>query len=712
MRAFNRGLGRRSLVAIAAFFLFASANVGAEADPPGRVASLSYASGSVSFGPAGSGQWIAADFNRPLTTGDSLWVPRAGRAELHIGSAAVRLNEQTSLSFLTLTDDVVQLKLTQGDMVVRVRSLSGKESFEIDTPNLAFSVQEPGEYKITVNDDNTTTVAVRRGAGVAYGDHDSITLREAEQATFFGTNLSHASIARMSPYDSFDAWANERGRAEDASVSAQYLSREVIGYQQLDAYGTWETHVEYGAIWTPRITVAGWAPYRVGHWLWVAPWGWTWVDHAPWGFAPYHYGRWAYIGTRWAWVPGHHLRHAVPVYAPALVAFVGVGGMSAGIGVTSGRAHVSAVAWLPLGPGEAYRPGYAASSRYVDNINRNATIVDRNRTVYANQGRANAVTAVAAAVFAAGQAVAPAASTLNSQQLSNAQIGAAAPSVAPSSGSLLGVARRVAAPEVGQFAHRPVVATMKPADVPALQQSLAEPVAPKAGMKTQEAGAGAVFNQIAPDARAIAPAAVGTASGIVLHNAVRPGYPGGATGAVPGRTAAVVSTAEGRTLAVPGGVPTPQTVVPGPVTNRPRPEQTEGLERYRSGATLLRRDETPDEERHRSPSDKGRALPNAPAAIRSEIHQVAPVLPANSSMPRENASPVQTQRNVERPVAATQESVRQIMPRDAGIAPMPHVECASGTEQRKEGAAGPVKLEKERERKERSDQRNSQGLAK
>jgi hypothetical protein len=29
----------------------------------------------------------------------------------------------------------------------------------------------------------------------------------------------------------------------------------------------------------------------------MSPWGWTWVDNAPWGFAPFHYGRWVGAGA-------------------------------------------------------------------------------------------------------------------------------------------------------------------------------------------------------------------------------------------------------------------------------------------------------------------------------------------------------------------------------------------------------------------------------
>lgn len=54
------------------------------------------------------------------------------------------------------------------------------------------------------------------------------------------------------------------------------------------------------------------------------------MDDEPWGFAPFHYGRWAWYRSVWLWVPGPI--HVRPVYAPALVAWVG------GIG------------WFPQGP--------------------------------------------------------------------------------------------------------------------------------------------------------------------------------------------------------------------------------------------------------------------------------------------------------------------------------------------------------------------------
>ena len=65
-------------------------------DPPSRAARLSFLSGSVSFQPGGVEDWVPASLNRPLTTGDRLWTEAGSRAELNLGSAALRLNLRCS----------------------------------------------------------------------------------------------------------------------------------------------------------------------------------------------------------------------------------------------------------------------------------------------------------------------------------------------------------------------------------------------------------------------------------------------------------------------------------------------------------------------------------------------------------------------------------------------------------------------------------------
>src|SRR6201997_2562831 len=106
-------------------------------DPPTRVARLGYMEGSVSFEPAGENDWVGAVDNRPLTTGDKLWADKDSRAELQLGSAVIRLSENTGISFLNLDDHTVQVQLSSGVINIRVRRLDRDDDLEIDTPNLA-----------------------------------------------------------------------------------------------------------------------------------------------------------------------------------------------------------------------------------------------------------------------------------------------------------------------------------------------------------------------------------------------------------------------------------------------------------------------------------------------------------------------------------------------------------------------------------------------
>ncbi len=269
---------------VALFSLFAPLRAAADNDdPPGRVARLGYARGSVSFQPAGTDEWVNAIVNRPVTTGDKLWADRDSRAELHIGSASIRIAGNTGFSFLNLTDNVTQIQLTAGTLRVRVKRLDQNETFEVDTPNLAFSVLRPGVYRINVNEDgNTTVIKVRGGEGEVTGGGSAYTVHAHEASTFTGTDELNADVeSYVNDNDDFDSWCADRDRHEDLSVSARYVSPDVIGYQDLDDYGGWRPVPEYGTVWFPHTTIAGWAPYRYGHWAYVYPWGYTWIDDAP-----------------------------------------------------------------------------------------------------------------------------------------------------------------------------------------------------------------------------------------------------------------------------------------------------------------------------------------------------------------------------------------------------------------------------------------------
>ena len=467
MRPFTKTTQFLSIAALSLGLILLSAPAQAQTDPPGRVARVSFAYGNIDFADAGSNQWAPLLANRPLSTGDSIFVAEHGRAELHVGANALRLGEKSRLSFIQLTDDHTQLQLAQGSMFIRVRNLPSREVFEVTTPNLRFAIQEAGEYRINVNEDNTTSITVRRGLGVAQGERDVITLRSGEQTRFSGINLYHTQIAAIDEPDTLDQWAYDRDRAEDNSRAARYVSREVIGYEQLDEYGYWETHAEYGPIWYPRGISVGWAPYRDGKWVWVAPWGWTWVDRAPWGFAPYHYGRWASVSGRWCWVPGRYQHDYRPVYAPALVAFIGVGtgGLNAGISISSGGHFSTSISWFPLGPRELYRPYYSHNPHYIQNVNQtvinrttinNVNIVNNNQ-VYVNQHVQNAVTTVPTQTFVRGEHVFPVATNLRSQEIRSLRVLDEGPNLTPDRLNRFGDARPRNWEENEQFHNRPTV---------------------------------------------------------------------------------------------------------------------------------------------------------------------------------------------------------------------------------------------------------------
>jgi len=147
-----------------------AAFLGAQIDPPSRVGRLNYREGPVSFQPSGIDDWVDANVNRPLTTGDNIWVGDRGRAEFHIGSTALRLSADSAIQFLNLDDQTVQIRLSEGALTVRLRNLAQNQIFEIDTPNLAFTLDRPGEYRIDANlDSQTTILTVRDGEGEVTG---------------------------------------------------------------------------------------------------------------------------------------------------------------------------------------------------------------------------------------------------------------------------------------------------------------------------------------------------------------------------------------------------------------------------------------------------------------------------------------------------------------------------------------------------------------
>jgi hypothetical protein len=567
-------------------------------DPPTRVGRLGYLEGSVSFQPAGETDWVEAVPNRPMTIGDHLWADKGSRAEVQLGSTVIRLSENTGISFLNLDDHTVQVQLSSGTINVGVRRLEQNDAYEVDTPNLAFTIDQPGSYRLDASEDGSSTIiGLRNGGGQATGNGQTYTLHAGEQATFAGgTDSLNADVEDLRSADQFDTWADGRERRYDDSRSAQYMSRDVVGYEDLDDHGDWRDDPTYGHVWYPSNVGPGWAPYREGHWDWIAPWGYTWVDDSSWGYAPYHYGRWAVFGGRWGWIAGPV--DVRPVYAPALVVFIGGGGGGIGMGFGGD------VGWFPLGPREVYVPPYQVSRGYMNQVNISNTTVNtttitnvynntviNNRTTnitnvnYVNRNVQGAVTVVPQRAFSTAQPVAHAAIAVTPQQIARAPVSSRV-AVVPTQQAVLGAkaatAGHVTAPPQA-VVNRQVVAkrTPPPPPVPFAKQQQALAAHPGQPPTRKE------IQTLAPAAAAAHPAvkvappgkpATPTKGQPAGANAGRPGQPAAPPPAQPtNRPPAAQPQPTNRPPAAPNGPPTakpaphPPAAQPQP-TNRPPTE--------------------------------------------------------------------------------------------------------------------------------------------
>jgi hypothetical protein len=398
--AADRGRGWAQLWLAAAASLTAALTAlpaAADDDLPGRVGRVAEFAGELFLSPEDRAtEWEAIGLNYPVTSGDNLWVSSGGRAEVDYGGGQFRLAGDTNLHVSRLDDRQVALFIAQGRLILRVRVLDAGDVTRVDTPNTQVTLTRPGLYRVEVlADRQQTSVVVREGEALIALAHDAQQVLPGQMATSVGPDPAVADVRNGFGTDGFDAWSASRDRHYDQARSATYVSRQMVGYADLDAWGTWQTYPEYGAVWFPTAVAPGWAPYRDGYWTNVGGWGYTWVDNAPWGYAPFHYGRWAWIGGRWGWCPGTYV--ARPVWAPALVGWVGGAGW--GLSVSTGG---PVYGWVPLGWGEPYVPwwkrcSYNCWTHYnrpyrVNVTTRPATPPQR----YSHAGVPGAITAVAA----------------------------------------------------------------------------------------------------------------------------------------------------------------------------------------------------------------------------------------------------------------------------------------------------------------------------
>ncbi|SEO03865.1 FecR family protein [Rhodospirillales bacterium URHD0017] len=364
----------RGVAAIAAGLLGATlawSSAMAQSEPPGRVGRLAFVNGAVSFHDDVQSGWTRAVVNTPLTTGDALWTEPNARSEVSLAGTRIRMEGATELDVLALDDSQTRLQLGQGRIDVKSFATDTNQPYEIVTPRGTIKLLQQGDYYVEAGStQDPTRLGVRAGAAQIQGLNGQVLAvgpNQVAEVTGDGSAMQLRTIQTAPPTP--PAYWASRDR-QVAYEPPQYLSAGMTGYEDLNAYGDWINDGSYGQVWAPRAVPSGWAPYRTGHWSYVQPWGWTWIDEQPWGFAPYHYGRWANAGNRWVWVPPQ--RDVRPVYAPALVAFVG----GVELAMTLGNQSAAPVGWFPLGPREVYVPPYTTDRDYYLRLNRTARVED------------------------------------------------------------------------------------------------------------------------------------------------------------------------------------------------------------------------------------------------------------------------------------------------------------------------------------------------
>ena len=352
-----------TLLPLLALLISLALSTPALADPPGRIGRIAWLSepGSLTLDNRSSGESFRAPLNQPLTSGDVLRTDGNARAEIQIGSMTLRLDEDSSLELTRVDDDQVSVFLRNGRSIVKLPSPETVREFELNTPDGRLTARDTGIFRVEADGNGSSATTYQGTLHFAANDAD-FDVRTGERADiWFAGKTRYRLTTPVS--DDFMRWSAARDQRPEANASSRYVSPEMTGAEDLDAHGDWSETPDFGPVWLPRAVAADWAPYRTGHWAWVAPWGWSWVGHEPWGFAPFHSGRWVQHRGRWGWVPG--ARIARPVYAPAMVAWA----PAPGVTVSPSFGRPPTAGWFPLAPREVYVPFYRSSPDYVRRVN-------------------------------------------------------------------------------------------------------------------------------------------------------------------------------------------------------------------------------------------------------------------------------------------------------------------------------------------------------
>lgn len=299
-----------------------------------RVARVSFLEGEARIRRNGLDEWEVLAQNVPIVEGDEISIGVDGRAELQFGKHThVRLAAGAYVRIATLTEENIALSLSAGTLIARLTSFDpGSSYFEIDAPKTTLAVQRSGRYRVDAGMAGSTEVRTEVTAGGEariYSDSAGFTLKDDRAARVYleGSRAGEWDTGDVEPLDAFADWNAVREdiiarRLKNANYN-KYYDDDIYGADDLEEAGEWLSTPEYGNVWRPhRTSIAryvDWSPYRYGHWRYMPPYGWIWVNDEPWGWATYHYGRWVHWRGQWVWTPYGYYRPRRSWWSPAFV---------------------------------------------------------------------------------------------------------------------------------------------------------------------------------------------------------------------------------------------------------------------------------------------------------------------------------------------------------------------------------------------------------
>lgn len=224
-------LAERTLVVATIAILCSTSPVLAQTVAAGQV---SYREGSVSLQPRGNGEWIKVDPGNTARIADNVWADQNSRAELLLGADIVRLGSETSLTIESASENGVELKLWLGSVIVAHRG-NASRMIRIETPNLLFTFEEPGEYRLDVNAPGNETVAtVWEGRGEARGGGARYFVHAGQRAELSGTDDLQVVLGPILRADEFDQWAMNRDQSLGSDESRRRAANDSTGPSPTD----------------------------------------------------------------------------------------------------------------------------------------------------------------------------------------------------------------------------------------------------------------------------------------------------------------------------------------------------------------------------------------------------------------------------------------------------------------------------------------------